>query len=82
MAQFDSEGMCVSEASAVYFVGYDRKPVYEGMPIISIITDPDNLFDYERGIYVTGALYENRDINNSWRKFQITCPEKLKHLCP
>lgn len=66
-AQFDSEGMCVGEASRVYFVGFDRKPVYEGMPIITITTDPDNLFDFERGIYVTGALYDECNEDSSWR---------------
>lgn len=69
-AQFDSDGMCVSEASAVYFVGFDRKPVYVDMPIISIITDPDNLFDYEKGIYVTGALYDGGNKDFSWRTWE------------
>ncbi|MGN0277925.1 MAG: CotH kinase family protein [Lachnospiraceae bacterium] len=64
-ALFDSEGMCVSEASRVYFIGFEQKSVYEGMFIVSIITDPDNLFDYENGIYVTGALYGNSDDEDS-----------------
>ena len=75
-AQFDSEGMCVSEASAVYFVGFDRKSVYEDMPIISIITDPDNLFDYEKGIYVTGALYDSSDKGDAWWRTQANYRER------
>lgn len=54
-AQFDSEGTCVNEASAVYFVGFDEKTGYDGMKIMSVVTDPDNLFDEETGIYVMGA---------------------------
>src|SRR5690606_27218469 len=29
------------------------------LPIVSLSTDEANLFDYETGIYVAGALYEN-----------------------
>lgn len=59
VAQFDSDGVCVSQATRVYFVGFDNKNSYDNMPIISIVTDPDNLFDYEYGIYVMGALYDD-----------------------
>lgn len=65
-AQFDSEGICVSEASRVFFVGFDKKSGYNNMQIISMITDPDNLFDNEKGIYVIGAEYEGADNNNAW----------------
>ena len=41
-----------------YFVGFDNKPGYEGMNYISIVTDPDNLFDYEDGMYVTGKAFD------------------------
>lgn len=41
-----------------YFIGYDDKTGYDGMNIISIVTDPDNLFDYDSGIYVLGQAYD------------------------
>jgi hypothetical protein len=31
---------------------------YDGCNIISIVTDPDNLFAYESGIYVTGRIFD------------------------
>lgn len=45
--------------TASYFVGFDQKDGYEGMNVLSIVTDPENLFDYEQGIYVTGAVFDN-----------------------
>ena len=45
-------------ASATYFVDFDQKEGYQGMNIVSIITDPDNLFDYDTGIYVMGRAYD------------------------
>lgn len=41
-----------------YFVGYNDKSGYEGMNVVSIITDPVNLFDYDDGIYVTGRVFD------------------------
>ena len=47
----DADGNFSEIKSASYFVGYQEKHGYEGVNIISIMTDPDNLFDYETGIY-------------------------------
>lgn len=44
--------------TASYFVGLSGKDRYKGMKILSVVTDPDNLFDYETGIYVTGKTYD------------------------
>lgn len=44
--------------SATYFVGYDRKELYGDTPIVCLVTDADNLFDYEKGIYVLGKIYD------------------------
>lgn len=58
----DGEGRKSRESSAVYFVGYEGKDGYEDIAVISLITDPDNLFGTENGIYVTGAVWEmNRE---------------------
>ncbi len=45
-----------------YFVGYqDRADYYGDVAVISLVTDPEHLFDYDTGIYVTGAAHD------SWR---------------
>lgn len=57
------EGLKGSESTATYFVGFDGKPGFENIPVISLVTDPENLFGYEKGIYVTGKVWDlNRDI--------------------
>lgn len=44
--------------SKVYFIGYAEKEEYNDLPIISIVTDPSNLFDMETGIYGNGTKLE------------------------
>ncbi len=44
--------------TATYFVGFSEKTGYDGMKVLSVVTDPSNLFDYENGIYVTGKSYD------------------------
>ena len=40
-----------------YFVGYQNKEGYN-LPIINLNINDDDLFDYEKGIYVTGKIYD------------------------
>lgn len=40
-----------------YFVGFSPDH-FDGFPVISLVTDPDNLFDSKKGIYVGGELLE------------------------
>jgi len=40
--------------SSTFWVGVDKTKQYQNLPIVSLITDPDNLFDYDKGIYVMG----------------------------
>ena len=54
-----SDGKLTPVISRTYFVGLNRKAVYGNVPIISIITDPENLFDYVKGIYVMGKMYDD-----------------------
>ena len=44
--------------SASYFVGYDEKTGYDGINTLSIVAEPDSLFGYENGIYVTGKTLD------------------------
>lgn len=53
--------------NGTFFVGIDRESEYGNVPVISIMTDSGNLFDYETGIYVMGATYDKwiaEDENN------------------
>lgn len=54
----DSTGKKSLETVGSYFVGYEEKSGYDDIYILSIITDPENLFGYEHGIYVTGKVCE------------------------
>ena len=56
-ALYDNSGICRDIQTATYFVGFSDKEGYDGMSMLSIVTDPLNLFDYEKGIYVTGKDY-------------------------
>ncbi|OUM65883.1 hypothetical protein PIROE2DRAFT_7043 [Piromyces sp. E2] len=58
MAQL-SDGTLTDVVSGTYFVGLNRKEVTNNLPVVSIITDPANLFDYEKGIYVKGKRFDD-----------------------
>ena len=51
----------------VYFVGYENRKEYEGFPIISVVADPGDLFDYEKGIYGNGKKLEEYKDNGGFR---------------
>lgn len=40
--------------TGTYFVGFSDKTGYDGISVVSVTLDPDDLFDYDDGIYVTG----------------------------
>lgn len=62
----DSEGNVSDVVSSAYFIGYDnRASYYKNMKVISIVTDSDNLFDHEKGIYVLGKVYDDWKAQNS-----------------
>lgn len=69
---YDEDGKRSDVAENIYFVGFEQKSGYENVSIISITTDPDNLFDYEKGIYVLGKTYdefsENGMSEDYWAK--------------
>lgn len=54
----DKNGNCSDVITGVYFVGFDNKSGYDNIHIVSIVTDPDNLFGYENGIYVAGKEFD------------------------
>lgn len=50
------DGTTTPLAHATYFIGLDREK-YGTVPVISLITDFDNLYDYETGIYILGKTH-------------------------
>lgn len=59
----DGKGRVVARNNAVYWIGFDEKKGYDDIGIVSIVTDPDNLFDYEKGIYVYGKVFDDSLVN-------------------
>lgn len=56
----DSDGNISDTVTGAYFIGYNnRASYYKNMKVISIVTDKENLFDDEKGIYVLGKTYED-----------------------
>ena len=56
---YDKEGNRSAIQESVYFVGFDDKEGYENLGVISLVTDPENLFGHENGIYVLGKTFED-----------------------
>jgi len=48
--------------SGTYFIDLDTP----ALPVFSIVTDNDNLFDHESGIYVPGIVYEQNGYGDGW----------------
>eukprot|EP00833_Pecoramyces_ruminatium_P014431 jgi/Orpsp1_1/1188463/evm.model.d7180000065038.1 len=60
IAKYPNKNNTVSEVvSKTYWVGMNRKKLYGELPLISLMTDPDNLFGYENGIYCMGKDYDD-----------------------
>jgi len=56
---FDREGNLLDSIEGVYFISFQNKNGYKGGYIASLVTEPENLFDYETGIYNTGITFES-----------------------
>ncbi len=61
VAAYDEAKRFLKEETAVYFVGFQNKSGYNDLLKVSLVTEPDHLFDYESGIYVMGK--NNRSAN-------------------
>lgn len=57
----DEYGNTSDVVESIYFVGYNQKQGYSNLPIISLSMNFDDLFDYEKGIYTTGKIYDEDD---------------------
>ena len=54
----DPQGRVSDVITRTYFVGKTNSGYYKNMKVVSLVTDPDNLFNYETGIYVLGKHYD------------------------
>lgn len=55
----DAKGNITNEISSTYFIGIGNIVSMRDLPVISITTKPENLFDYFDGMYVEGRAYED-----------------------
>ena len=55
----DANGNVSDIITNTYFIGYTSSDLAMNMRVISLVTDPDNLFDPVKGIYVRGKVYED-----------------------
>ena len=53
----NADGVFSKTTSQTYFVTSSNLAQYKNMTVVSLVTDPDNLFDPDKGIYVTGNKY-------------------------
>jgi len=58
-AAFDKDGNHSHTVTATYFLGFEDKTGYEDSAVLSLVTDPGNLFDHNTGIYIRGKLYQD-----------------------
>jgi len=63
---YDEQGESTEIVNKVYFVGEKEEKSYQNIGVMSIVTNPENLFNHKTGIYVTGKIYE--DYANSERE--------------
>lgn len=54
----DKNGVASEYVTKTYFIGKTNSGYYKQMKVVSLITDPDNLFDHNKGIYCLGRIYE------------------------
>ncbi len=54
----DPAGNVSEVITRTYFVGKTNSGYYKDMKVVSLVTDPDNLFNYDTGIYVLGKHYD------------------------
>jgi len=52
-------GYSSSIVNGTYFVGYNRAEEFGQVPVISIMMEESDLFDYETGIYTNGKTYDD-----------------------
>ncbi|MBQ8960036.1 MAG: CotH kinase family protein [Ruminococcus sp.] len=57
----DSQGRVSAPVTKTYFIGRTNGGYYKEMKVISLVTDPENLFNYDTGIYCKGKVYDEEN---------------------
>lgn len=55
----DTEGRKSEIVTSTYMISMSEKEQYSGLPVLSVVADTDELFDFFRGIYVLGRSYSD-----------------------
>jgi hypothetical protein len=64
-ATFAGDSLLGDVVTRTFFVGDGQHR--QNLPVISLVTDADNLFDYEEGIYVPGQIFDDEfDASREW----------------
>ena len=66
----NSKGEFSEINSKTYFVTNEDLGIYQDLTVVSIVTNPENLFDPDTGIYVTGTMYQD------WKKSEDYDPKR------
>ncbi len=53
-AAYDASGRFSETVTKTYFIGCGQRDYLTDIPVVSLVTDPDHLFNEETGIYVDG----------------------------
>ena len=54
-AAYDASGSFSETVTKTYFIGCGQRDYLTEIPVVSLVTDPDHLFNEETGIYVDGS---------------------------
>lgn len=68
------DGVSSNVITKSYFIGKINNSRYNNLPIISLISNPYNLFDYNAGIYVLGKTYDDFMAENPGTQFDGSIP--------
>lgn len=63
---YDKQGNPSEVVTAVYFIEFAEKEVYKGCSVVSLVSEPENLFGYEKGIYVAGKVCDGVQLTDDW----------------
>lgn len=61
----DKDGNSSEVKTASYFVGYQNKKGYKELPVMSLVSDPEELFGEDAGIFTVGKTYIEKAKNNT-----------------
>lgn len=72
----DEAGNRSQVITATYFIGFQNRESHQGIPILSLVADPYDLFDPDDGLYVLGKGYTD------WLESEAYDPEFNRFLLP